>query len=110
MTEQDLIAAGYRRWENTTMFRAAGTYFYQRAVMEDDKKAYLINVQIYPPDYSCGCDHVTMSAEVQLYLSDGDPWMTLQLHYVQVWTVALMEAAFFEAYVKLGCIPDVHNN
>lgn len=106
MTEQDLLAAGYRRFPNPGLFRTA-SHFYQRPIWEDDKKAYFLNVYVYPPNSSR--PYLGLEAEAQLYLT-GDRWLTLEFHHVESQTVELMEALFFEAWVKLGGVHDPHNN
>lgn len=72
------------------------------------KKAYFIN--IYEWDHrEFGIDRVSLEAEVQFYQSD-DVWFTFKLHDCEHKTVEDIEAFLATVYVRLGCVPDIHNN
>ena|SRR6185312_1509397 len=114
MTQDDLIAAGYSRFPtgpNSDKPYAACAY--QRAIYDGDKKAYFVQVYYYDvmmfPNGSTNGPFFT--ADANLYPPEPRrDWLTLEIHQVGEMTVAEMEAIFFAAWTKLGCVHDLHNN
>jgi hypothetical protein len=112
MTQDDLLAAGYTRFKPDHHHHYAD-WCYHRAVWKSHKKAYILNVYFYdaktwPDGHALGPDY---RAEANFFLPGEErSWLTLEIHQVGEMPVERMEAIFFEAWVKLGCVHDPNNN
>ena len=85
-------------------------FFCQKAIRQHDGKLlFYINVKHHYFAFNNGDAYDRQSYSVQLYF-DGDMTMNAELHPFKGATPALLEAHYMNMFVKLGCLPDIHND
>lgn len=104
ITFRDFLNHGYKEYKPHR-----GDRMCQKVVRTaDKKKAYFLN--IYEWDHrGLGINNIAYEAQVELYQSE-DVWFTISLHDCADKTIDEIEAFIANVYVRLGCIPDIHNN
>lgn len=105
ITAEQLVKAGYKAYPS---YCNQATRLYQKTIYSDDgsSKLYFINLYLYniPPKMED-----SWSGEVALYDTNGED-MRLMLIIDESHTVDRVEKFYSEAYKRLGCMPDKHNN
>lgn len=110
ITEEQLIAAGYRKFK-ASPFKAHAIALYQRWIRNETTKFYAINFWEYAPIMP-DLPRV-FEAEVRLYTpGDDQTGFDLAISVVkhpQQETIESVEAFFRKAFHVLGCRPDPNN-
>jgi len=111
MTEQILIAAGYRKYKTNEVLHPHSLFMYQKCVYNNHNKAYFINIEIYPIRHK---DQVvelineidpekkySISPDAQMETVNGHTFNISLLHSVE--TIEEIEEFFAHVFKSLGC-------
>jgi hypothetical protein len=108
MTSLELKRGGYTESTNTWMKDETGKYckaYHFRWIQEEGLRLYQITVWEWHFE-----KRILFAAEARLYRSaEEDMGFDLVLHGAETMTIESMEAFFKNAFNRLECVPDVHN-
>jgi hypothetical protein len=104
---EDFLAHGFRTYptrEDYVKFAC------QKPIRRHDGKLlFYINVRHHYFVFSSGDAYDRQDYSVQLYF-EGDMTLNAQLHPFKGATPARLEEYYTNMFVKLGCLPDIHND
>lgn len=107
ISDEDLIAAGYHKYESGSCRLNHSDCLFQKRVEVDGVTRYFINVWQYYPKPEFG-NHDGSAAETVMHFREtATPWVTLAYHGAKI--PQEVEEFFEEVWLKLDMGPDAHN-
>ena len=111
MTEQTLIAAGYKKYKTNEVLRQNSLFMYQKCVYKNNDKAYFIKIEVYPirhKDQVCELINeidpekkYSISPDAQMETVNGHVFNISLLRSVE--TIEEIEEFFAHVFKSLGC-------
>jgi hypothetical protein len=111
INKQDLLTAGYREFRDTLDRKEVTGLFEKRVfrlVDDEPKIAYAIHIYLWTFQLA---RPVINQVEVKVNLfTEVNQSITLTFNAKEETTIEEIEAFYTSAYLKLRCIPDIHNS
>lgn len=113
ITPEILLAAGFRKYHSGRGDNVVAMF--QKRIVGDDGRTLLHTVEVYQYDFSgtnipvTVQDHYSFSFEARMYVST---LISFDLNLMAEPELSIDDVLKFysDAYVRMGCCPDLHNN